>query len=247
MDVPAGSKNVAWFALGPNPGEVGSAVVGGHFGIRDGVKFVFYDLDKLRVGDHIYIENDEDETLTFIVRRIALFDRDDDATTVFTSSDGLAHLNVITCEGIWNQVDDSYPERRVIFTDLLYGETDDVTPEESIVIKASPVFSRNLTVGDTGEDVVALQTILEQKGFLAIPPGVSKGFFGRLTRSAVAKYQVDNNISPPVGYFGPLTRASFTSKIVATRGEAKASKNIYHCKRKRYSRTISCHRITSLF
>lgn len=29
MDVPAGSRNVAWFALGPHPGNVGSAVIGG--------------------------------------------------------------------------------------------------------------------------------------------------------------------------------------------------------------------------
>src|SRR3989344_9500143 len=51
MDVPQGSVNVAWFSLGPHPGEVGSAVIGGHFGIRSGVPFVFYNLDKLKVGD----------------------------------------------------------------------------------------------------------------------------------------------------------------------------------------------------
>ena len=33
MDVPVGSVNVAWFSLGPHPGQVGSAVIGGHFGI----------------------------------------------------------------------------------------------------------------------------------------------------------------------------------------------------------------------
>ena len=33
MDVPAGSVNVAWYALGPRPGQIGSAVIGGHFGI----------------------------------------------------------------------------------------------------------------------------------------------------------------------------------------------------------------------
>jgi hypothetical protein len=48
MDVPAGSKNVALFSLGPHPGQVGSAVIGGHFGIKNDVPFVFYDLDKLK-------------------------------------------------------------------------------------------------------------------------------------------------------------------------------------------------------
>jgi LPXTG-site transpeptidase (sortase) family protein len=122
MDVPAGSKNVAWFALGPHPGQVGSAVIGGHFGINNGVKFVFYDLDKLKVGDKVYIVDDESNTLAFIVRSIKSFDRNADAVTVFTSNDGLAHLNLITCEGIWNKVNGSYPQRLVVFTDAIPGE-----------------------------------------------------------------------------------------------------------------------------
>lgn len=117
MDVPAGSVNVAWFALGPRPGQIGSAVIGGHFGIKDGKPFVFYSLDKLKVGDRAYIVDDKGNTLTFVVRSIKLFDRNADARTVFTSTDGLAHLNLITCEGVWNKVNDSYPDRRVVFTD----------------------------------------------------------------------------------------------------------------------------------
>jgi len=119
MDVPANSVNVAWFALGPHPGDVGSAVIGGHYGIRNNVPFVFYNLDKLAVGDKVYIVNDKNQTITFQVRSIKLFDQNADATTVFTSSDGLAHLNLITCEGVWNKINNSYPERRVVFTDLV--------------------------------------------------------------------------------------------------------------------------------
>lgn len=122
MDVPIGSKNVAWFALGPHPGQQGSAVIGGHYGIKNGVPFVFYKLDNLKVGDNIYIIDDKNDTLSFVIRSIKLFNRDADATAVFTSGDGLAHLNLITCEGVWNQVNGSYPERRVIFTDALSGE-----------------------------------------------------------------------------------------------------------------------------
>jgi LPXTG-site transpeptidase (sortase) family protein len=117
MDVPANSVNVAWFALGPKPGQVGSAVIGGHFGIQNGVPFVFYDLNKLKVGDKIQVVNDENVTTTFIVRSIQSFNENADATTVFTSTDGLAHLNLITCEGVWNEVNGSYPDRLVIFAD----------------------------------------------------------------------------------------------------------------------------------
>ncbi|KKT49269.1 MAG: Peptidase C60 sortase A and B [Candidatus Collierbacteria bacterium GW2011_GWC2_44_18] len=122
MDVPAGSVNVAWYALGFRPGQNGSAVIGGHFGIDNGVPKVFYDLNKLTVGDKVYINDDKNQTLAFQVRSIKLFGRNDDSTPVFISKDGLAHLNLITCEGIWNKVDDSYPDRRVVFTDAIPPE-----------------------------------------------------------------------------------------------------------------------------
>ena len=119
MDVPAGSVNVAWFALGPNPGQVGSAVIGGHYGIRNGVPFVFYNLDTLKVGASVYVIDDGGNTLKFIVRSIKSFDRNADAASVFTSDDGMAHLNLITCEGVWNEVNGGYPQRLVVFTDLV--------------------------------------------------------------------------------------------------------------------------------
>ncbi|MDP2648550.1 MAG: sortase [bacterium] len=219
MDVPSGTINVAWFALGPNPGEVGSAVIGGHYGIyEDNIgPTVFYYLDQIKVGDKIYIEDDKGDTLAFQVREIKLFDRNADATPVFTSQDGLAHLNLITCEGIWNRVNDTYPKRRVIFTDAIPSEVaaSESAPDfgRALYPEATATFTRSLDRGAEGEDVVSLQTILEQKGFLTIPSGVAYGYFGPLTRAAVAKYQAANTISPPVGYFGPLTRAHLISEL----------------------------------
>lgn len=198
MDVPAGSVNVAWFALGPHPGQVGSAVIGGHFGISKGVPFVFYKLDQLKIGDKVYIEDDKGATLIFQVRSIKLFNRNDDATTVFTSEDGLAHLNLITCEGIWNQINGTYPERRVVFTEAI--------PAESVVDPTSVATYRSLSLGVRGADVVMLQTVLEQKGLLNIPSGVAKGYFGQLTRTAIIKYQKSVGL-PAVGIFDSLTRA----------------------------------------
>jgi LPXTG-site transpeptidase (sortase) family protein len=203
MDVPSGTVDVAWFALGPHPGQVGSAVIGGHYGIQDGIPFVFYDLNKLKVGDNVYIIDDEGNTLTFIVRSIASFNRNADATSVFTSSDGLAHLNIITCEGIWNQINGNYPLRLVVFTDL-------VPPVGTVI--ASTTFSRPLGIGTQGMDVAALQTVLVQKGFLVLPTGVAKGVFGVLTHAAVAKYQASEGL-PSVGVFGPLTTAKLVAEL----------------------------------
>jgi len=84
-------------------------------------------------------------------------------------------------------------------------------PAENISTTTTPVtfeFNRNLTVGYSGVDVIELQSKLETLGYLKMPPGVAKGFFGQLTRKALIEYQVANNINPAVGYFGSLTRQS---------------------------------------
>lgn len=73
------------------------------------------------------------------------------------------------------------------------------------------VFTRNLTLGSRGADVVALQTYLEAKGFMVMPAGVPKGYFGPLLRAALAKYQQVRGIHPHAGYFGPITRAAFNA------------------------------------
>lgn len=223
MDVPAGSVDVAWFALGPHPGQVGSAVIGGHFGILKGVKFVFYDLDKLKAGDKVYIVDDKGKTLAFQVRMIKLFNRDADATTVFTSSDGVAHLNLITCEGLWNQVKGVYPERRVVFTDAIASEDAAAIappPGGAIVPQAQTILGRTLSVGAQGSDVVDLQIILEQKGFFVLPLGVPKGLFGELTRLALARYQTSIGL-PALGIFGPLTRAQLAAEKIPVVVEPK--------------------------
>ncbi len=67
-------------------------------------------------------------------------------------------------------------------------------------------YTRDLTVGSIGTDVVALQSFLESRGYLTMPAGVAKGYFGVLTRSAVASFQAGNGIQPPAGYFGIITR-----------------------------------------
>jgi len=65
-------------------------------------------------------------------------------------------------------------------------------------------FTRDLEYDDEGEDVRQLQQYLINKGY-SIPAGAT-GYFGRQTESALIQFQKDNNISPAIGYFGPVTR-----------------------------------------
>ena len=56
-------------------------------------------------------------TITFVVREIRTYGKDESAHDVFGSSDGKAHLNLITCMGVWNKTEKTRSERLVVFTD----------------------------------------------------------------------------------------------------------------------------------
>jgi len=119
MAIDNNAQELAWYQPGPKPGEIGSAVIAGHYGWKDGVPSVFNDLNTLKAGD-IILSYDADEVKTqFVVTEIRMYSPDDDATQVFTSTDGKAHLNLITCQGSWNNSKQTYSERLVVFTDKL--------------------------------------------------------------------------------------------------------------------------------
>lgn len=116
MDVPQAPSRVAWLNTGPRPGEIGSAVIDGHFGWFKNIPAVFHQLHLLRPGDLIIVEEVDGRT-TFIVRALEVFDLQQDATAVFVSNDGRAHLNLITCEGTWDPALQQYSDRLVVFAD----------------------------------------------------------------------------------------------------------------------------------
>ncbi len=71
-------------------------------------------------------------------------------------------------------------------------------------------FTRNHTVGNKGGEVAWIQE------YLKVSP--QSGYFGPLTKAAVAKFQSDNGIAPAAGYWGPLTRAKANALCTTTGG-----------------------------
>ncbi|MBU3668942.1 MAG: META domain-containing protein [Candidatus Taylorbacteria bacterium] len=69
-------------------------------------------------------------------------------------------------------------------------------------------FTKNLSVGMRGTDVMLLQEYLIQSGHLK--SGLSTGYFGLATREALRKYQKSIGL-PATGFFGSLTRAKLTA------------------------------------
>lgn len=115
MEIPNNIIDVGWFNLGPRPGENGSAVIAGHFDGESSKEGVFTDLDKLKEGDKIYIEDNRGISTVFVVRESRIYDPDY-VEEIFSSNDGI-HLNLITCNGIWDKTKKGYSKRLVVFAD----------------------------------------------------------------------------------------------------------------------------------
>ena len=91
-------------------------------------------------------------------------------------------------------------------------------------------FSRNLSVGSVGQDVLELQKVLNQKVETRLAtdgvgsPGNETTYFGELTKNAVIRYQnlfsqeilVPVGLSSGTGYVGPSTRAHLNSVSQST-------------------------------
>ncbi len=117
MDAPKSATTTAWYKLGVYPGEIGSAVMDGHSGWKNGEHAVFDNLNQLKIGDKIYISNANSETVTFVVKKIETFDKNANTNEIFNSNDSKSHLNLITCSGIWDSVNKNSSTRLVVFTD----------------------------------------------------------------------------------------------------------------------------------
>lgn len=118
LDSPVDPHNAGWFNGGTIPGEIGSAVIDGHSGWKDYEPTVFDNLYKLRKGDKIFIESDTGVITTFVVYKLKTYDKDDEASDVFISTDKKAHLNLITCGGVWNEEEKGRESRVVVFAEL---------------------------------------------------------------------------------------------------------------------------------
>jgi len=82
----------------------------------------------------------------------------------------------------------------------------------------SCTFTRSLTTGVTGADVLCLQQYLNGAGFTvatsgAGSPGNETSYFGSRTRAAVSTWQAANGVSPTAGYFGPISRTKYSALL----------------------------------
>lgn len=88
----------------------------------------------------------------------------------------------------------------------------------ALAFAAPAMPDTDLSVGARGEGVTWLQTFLLEKGqgpaTEALRNAGVTGYFGQLTRAAVAEFQQARGITPAYGYFGAKTRAHVKNDTV---------------------------------
>ncbi len=118
MQTPDDFSQVGWYTQGSRPGEVGAAIINGHYDNVQGSPAVFYNLSKLTKGDEIIINTSLGKQLRFTVissysQEYSSFPKE----LVYSHFDGYG-LRLITCDGVWNSIEKTYSKRLVVNAQL---------------------------------------------------------------------------------------------------------------------------------
>lgn len=118
MDVPKNVQNGGWYNLGFRPGELGNAVIAGHYDDRQGKPAVFYRLNELKTGDEVLVTDAKNVTKKFVVADIEKYPYNNFPIELVFGTFPIPRLNLITCTGNWDAQKQVYLERTVVFTRL---------------------------------------------------------------------------------------------------------------------------------
>jgi LPXTG-site transpeptidase (sortase) family protein len=112
LATPIDYHDVAWYDLGPRPGEPGNAILNGHVDWWTGTA-VFTNLSQLRAGDTIEVVRADGVTVEFKVSSSSVVEAGARVASLFEPS-SLPTLTLITCTGAWNPVTQSDTHRLLV-------------------------------------------------------------------------------------------------------------------------------------
>ncbi|HEV1997708.1 MAG TPA: class F sortase, partial [Candidatus Dormibacteraeota bacterium] len=100
MLTPNHFQDVAWYDLGPRPGQPGNALMNGHVDWWTG-SAVFTRLSDLRRGDYVIVVRRDGTRITFKVTGRQTVTANARVAALFAPS-SVATLTLITCTGVWD-------------------------------------------------------------------------------------------------------------------------------------------------
>jgi sortase A len=112
LATPADFRHVAWYNLGPRPGEPGNAVLNGHVNWWTG-DAVFTHLARLNAGDDIHVVRVDGRVVNFKVTSKHIVDANARIASLFVPSSN-STITLITCSGEWNPLTRSDTQRLLV-------------------------------------------------------------------------------------------------------------------------------------
>jgi sortase (surface protein transpeptidase) len=113
MDVPKLPQDTGWYEPGPAPGQAGDAVIDGHLNWTNVPRAVFFDLDKVQVGDQVDVVAQDGAKMLFQVTDMHDYPYSAHPAGLFATT-GQPELSLITCAGSWDQARQTYLQRLVV-------------------------------------------------------------------------------------------------------------------------------------
>lgn len=118
MATPDNAVQVAWFKLGPEPGQRGSAIIAGHVDTYKGPG-VFFNLKDLKNGDLVYLTGKNGKTLTFKVFAKQAYPRKSAPVYKVFGYTPARVIRLLTCTGTFDYKADTHNERLVVSAKLV--------------------------------------------------------------------------------------------------------------------------------
>jgi len=119
LPAPTDFATVGWHVRGPNPGQLGPAVLAAHVDGPDGPA-AFYRLGELTAGDEVSIARDDGTVARFVIDAVNRYAKDDFPTSqVYGDTTGRAEIRLITCGGAFDRSTGHYVDNIVVFGHLI--------------------------------------------------------------------------------------------------------------------------------
>lgn len=104
-----------WYKAGPEPGELGRAVIAAHLDNKKGHD-VFWPLKKAKKGDKVVVDTADGKKLTFVVQGVEVHKRSEFPTgRVYGGPREVSELRLITCGGDYDKAKGGYQSNVVVF------------------------------------------------------------------------------------------------------------------------------------
>ena len=118
METPHQAAEVGWYNLGAKPGQIGGAILNGHFDTPTGRPAIFYNLEKVQPNQQIIITTQDGQQLTYTIDQITSHPIDGFPTDLVYGKYTNQKLILITCNGVWDPIRQTYANRLVVTADI---------------------------------------------------------------------------------------------------------------------------------